>query len=56
MQVVTAYHSGNALHIFKEVADAMNLQDGELLSTDRFWLAIRTNAAFGITKCQEKSQ
>ena len=45
--------TGMTLMIYEEIADYMNLSQGEQIKTeDRFWEILRKNCEFGILMCK----
>lgn len=56
-KTITVWYNQMALSIFKAVADALDLSDGEVLQTEkRFWEMLGANASYGISLCEHKLQ
>ncbi len=48
---ITVFHNGRATLIDKDVANQLNLRQGQDLNLTQFWEALGQNCSAGIAKC-----
>ena len=51
---ITVWYDGQAIFIFKSVAEMLNLKDGQQIRTEQeFWNVLGQNASVGIAACKQ---
>ena len=56
-KTITVWYKQMPLFVFKAVADALGLSDGEALESEKkFWEVLGANASYGISLCEHKLQ
>lgn len=57
VETITVFYKGNSIIVFKVVADALGLKQGQRIETEaHFWEILGANCAHGISLCEHKLQ